>query len=722
MVRALGGLGGWLGTTACASRDDTSGDHTIVVDGNRPALTWLQRALIVGADLSDTNADARPAFDAALASGASVIEGDSILSDYLSAERFDGEVHRIDTLARQCHERNLKLVWYYPALEIITNQGERADVPSAYKDHPDWVQRSLFREPNVFYGSKDFWVPPGAESAWLCHNSGYRDYFFERIRKLAGTALDGLWIDVPLFMDTVLRWACMNPACIDKFRVDTGLAADQLTEDWYDPAWRKWIYWRHEELTRFCMEIVAQAKQVNPEFEVVFETVTMDTDIATVQALDASFRTFELSKPLPSAASLVLPDRIDRVWELDSVSNDFGMRPGVHDDWLCKLRGAKFARGCDRPRGSWVFSYGCEEPDAGLVMSMLAATGCNPYETKTPLMTTTVGDAFRSRMFHFLQTQADTLFGSDSAATVGLLHSSTSRDYVDKGPSDTTFFVSEVNDTLNVGVGEVDPSFYEGGSIRDTTYCADYAGAFKALSHLHVPFDVVPLQTLGEADASALARFRLLVMPSVQCLSEAQVTLLEDYVRNGGRLLVCGPTPGSCDQFGAAKPDGSRFDQRLGFDAATGPTAKLGIVYTPDRIGKSYLATEDGAALDVFRTAVEAASAQLLVFEGSNPDHRHIHIELARQPNGYVLHFVNYSGAATTLKVNASATPGAYPFEQDYAIVRQDVNVELRIPETVKGARFLSPDVAFAAADAKWLGDGKLQLPVHQHTMVVLDI
>ena len=50
----------------------------------------------------------------------------------------------------------------------------------------------------------------GTESAWLCPSSPYADYFANRVARLARTALDGLWGDVPLLSDIAgpdLGWA-----------------------------------------------------------------------------------------------------------------------------------------------------------------------------------------------------------------------------------------------------------------------------------------------------------------------------------------------------------------------------------------------------------------------------------------------------------------------------------------------------------------------------------
>ncbi len=698
-----------------------------IVVADDPGQRWMFHARIAGLDLSEPGgADAL--FDQVVRSGASVIEGDSVLSDYLALDEFDRQAVQIDRLAKKAHARNLKLVWYYPSLEVLTSDGEMHGVRSMYKDFPDWVQVSIDRKPNVFYGGKEHWVDPGAESAWMCHNSPYRDYFFERVRRLARTALDGLWVDVPLFMDTVLRWVCFNRACVEKFAADTGLDAEPLAEDWTDPVWRTWVMWRHEELHRFCLDILAVARAENPGFEIVFEVVTMDTDIATVQGLDGTFRSFQLSKPHKKGPAGPLPDRIKRVWEVDSVSNDFGMRPAVHDDWMCKLRGYKFAKACDRGGPTWTFSYGALEPDAGLVMSAAVATGCSPYETRTPHMVTTVGQDFRTRMFQWIKARKELLFDAEFLPTVGLVHSASSRDFLDKGPVDTTFFVSAVNEELNYEVYKVDPSFYWGSSIVNSTYCADYGGLFKCLSHLHVPFAIVPLQAILDEDEAYLHSFKALVLPSLRCLHDRHAQMLVRYVAKGGLVICTGPDLGWDDELGLQKAEARRLDTLFGLDpAATRPESLPkagggGVIRHPGRLGQLYFKSSNPATFQFVGDALSAARAR--PFTMDDLAHRHVHLELSRHGKTFLLHAINYAGARETL-MGGGLTPRSrlevYPFASEYRVVRADLRLTVDLPAPVKSVRFASPDREFDEKEARWLGKAELEFPVHQYTLALIE-
>lgn len=66
----------------------------------------------------------------------------------------------------------------------------------------------------------------------------------------------------------------------------------------------------------------------------------------------------------------------------------------------------------------------------------------------------------------------------------------------------------------------------------------DYYGANKLLTDMHWPFDVITETELLEP---TLAKYRLLIVPTIQYLPEAQVAAVLRYLENGGNLFFCGP-------------------------------------------------------------------------------------------------------------------------------------------------------------------------------------
>ncbi|HXZ84678.1 MAG TPA: beta-galactosidase trimerization domain-containing protein, partial [Myxococcota bacterium] len=81
-------------------------------------------------------------------------------------------------------------------------------------------------------------------------------------------------------------------------------------------------------------------------------------------------------------------------------------------------------------------------------------------------------------------------------------------------------------------------------SSSDTPVLNDFSGAARVLEEMHEPFDVVvlPHPELAPARIPApdLARYRLVIAPSLERLSDADLARLTRYLRGGGTLAVLG--------------------------------------------------------------------------------------------------------------------------------------------------------------------------------------
>ena len=81
------------------------------------------------------------------------------------------------------------------------------------------------------------------------------------------------------------------------------------------------------------------------------------------------------------------------------------------------------------------------------------------------------------------------------------------------------------------------------GNTRDfgryVAYLPDLLGASQCLTAAHIQHDILFARAMTP---ETLARYRLVILPSVSCLSEAEGKALSDYVRNGGKLILTGPT------------------------------------------------------------------------------------------------------------------------------------------------------------------------------------
>lgn len=660
-----------FGNPDCSDGFDNDGDG--LTDGDDPDCpapgsgvdSWAVNARIAGAavwvDIETFEID--QIISDMVAQHVTVIEADSDLSNYLTDAEFNDELALMSDFAAAAHAAGLKVVWYYPTLEVLTPDG--ANIPDTmYKDHPDWVQICLNGEPNVFYGGdgRVHWVEPDMESAWMSVESPYRDYYLDRVEMIAGTGIDGLWADVPLLADMGPdKWSDINPYATAQFTADTGLTAPTV-ENWNDPTWRRWIAWRHQEIAKFLRDVADTAQSVDPEFPLIVETVTMDYNAATVIALDGA----DL-KPMAG---------VTHVWEVDALSDGTANRRATEDDWISYIAMNKYARAASGNKPAWVFTYGKQTNDAELMMAEALAAGNNPYETKIPEMTTTVGAAYRTLMYGWINDNEPYLFGPDSGAEVAVLYSSPSRDYVDKGLGVGLYVNTQSNDDLWWSTDEVDSAYQR-------QYVAEYRGMVKLLVHTHTPFDIVASQALTLEE---LTPYETVVLPDVEALSESEASVLQEYVWNGGNLIVTGPNPTGLDEYGSELPEYALADV-LGFsksdplpEQAQHQYGAGEMIFYSALLGKSYFVTSDASALATLSGAVEQTSTIPL----STDADRRVHIELSRADNEMVLQFVNFIG-----------------MDGSFSVVPTSFSVSLTVPagKQVAEVALTSPDLPTTALD-----------------------
>lgn len=543
-----------------------------------------------------------------------VVEVDSELSSYLDEPAFVEQLRVVDLIARECHSRGMRCVAYYPVLESLSADADKTP-HTMFKEHPDWVQIGIDGKPNVFVGGggRVFWVAPGEESAWLCPTSGYVDYFNARVARLAGTALDGVWGDVPLLSDIVGVWPCTNGSCNAKFKTDTGLDVP-LGVDWNDPRFLRWVAWRHHLMWDFEQRVVDSAKRARADFEVIIETVTMDYSGGTAQGLDGAYAD---------------DGRIYRVWEIDAVSDATAMRGASEDDWLSMAVMMKHARGCSDPRPAWAFCYGLEEDDAERTMGLSIATGCSPYETKIPELNMSVGTSYRKRMFGWLERHPQLLF-SRAASTTAIVYSSTSRDVLDRARGVALYTSLNPADALWWSTEGAD-------SAKDSEYVADYRGFCKLLFQAHVPFEVI---TTPHVTPESLARCRVVVAPSPAALAGPTIAVITEWVEDGGTLIVTGNEAGAMDENAVART-GPLLLESLDLDVrATGWTDKKlaagRVLFSPDRAGRNFF-RGDTAAGDL------VAATLLRQVETDAP--KNVIVELRTADSGeLVVAFANLDG------------------------------------------------------------------------------
>lgn len=600
----------------------------------------------------------------------SILEVDSGLSNYLNTSEFQDQVNFLDRVGTLAHERDMKAVIYIPSLEVNTPDGETLP-NSMYKDHPDWVQHGIDGTPNAFYGSQEVWVEPGMESAWMSPNTGYKDYFISRIQQLAATNLDGVWLDVPIYLGTGTAWAGAEPAAAADFNawsIEKGLGGANGYQvptqvDWDSPVFRAWVIWRHENLAGFLNDVRIAAQQVNPDFMVIVENFPTDYMDGTDAGLDGNYR--------------ISTENFLRVYEIDSVSNTKAMQWASVDEFSNKITMYKWARGVDRENPSWAFSYGFQPLDAGLTMGAAISTGVVPFESQTPNMVETVDSSFRSQWFGFVQQNHQALLDTPRHANVGIWYSSATRDFLDSGPGRGGYGMYATTENPNN-----DPDWWAtepADSFLIKPHMGGYRGAAHALIKLHVPFKVVADPGVP---ASELSNIKFLWLPSVAAISDESATIIKNFVANGGTVFASGNVPGSLDEWG--NPRTTNILQDLfDFTDATSPVVNMygnGVaIFNPSVRGVDMFSS----LTDPVKANKDLSTVEQLVRIHVNDDlvvnaPEGVHVEIGKASNTqHHLYILNYSG----LQLPLVSSP-------------QDVTIDYRAPDgyRVASASSKSPD------------------------------
>ena len=166
----------------------------------------------------------------------------------------------IRAVAEKAHGAGNKAFVYVAGLECITANADRQK-HTFFKDHPDWVQRKITGEPAVFGGGSAFWIKEGDEDVWITpYALEWRKIYMERVRQIAATGIDGIYVDIPYWMTHFDGWedsrASFDDYTVAAFKQRTGLSSKEVKlGDFSDPGFIQWIDFRIATLTDFLKEV-----------------------------------------------------------------------------------------------------------------------------------------------------------------------------------------------------------------------------------------------------------------------------------------------------------------------------------------------------------------------------------------------------------------------------------------------------------------------------------
>jgi len=403
----------------------------------------------------------------------------------------------ITAVAKAAHRAGNKAFVYIAGTECITANAENA-VHSVMKDHPEWVQQKITGEPAVFTGGAAFWIRPGDEDVWISpYADDWRKTYMERVRQIAGTGIDGIYVDIPYWMthfdgweDT---WASFDDATVAAFRKQTGLDAkhDVKLGDFQDPNFRKWIDFRIATMTDFMRDIRTNARSVSPTIMVIPE----------------------IYPGIEQEATRVGADVYEMYAVVDAIAHEYEFGSGEHMaasrsqlDWFLYQAGMRSFRAFAEGRATWILNYswdgdkGVDKRDAMKnLASSIVMTGANFWDAPGHSMGGSNDPATRKQIFDWIAKNEKELYLPRAPIhPVGVYFSPKSRDYTQ-------------------------------GAFLDS-----YRGAMVVLLQVHREVQVVTPRILKAFRGDTL------MLPEVTVLSGEEKQELSSFLQRGGRLIVLG--------------------------------------------------------------------------------------------------------------------------------------------------------------------------------------
>jgi hypothetical protein len=458
----------------------------------------------------------------------------------------------IRAAAEMAHAAGNYAFVYIAGTECITAKAS-SSAHSMAKDHPDWLQRKITGERALFGGGTAFWIREGDEDVWLTpFATEWRRIYMERVRQIAETGIDGVYVDIPYWMTHFDgwqdSWASFDDYSVAAFKAKTGLnaKADLKLGDFRDPNFRRWVDFRIEAVTGFMREIDANVKAVNPKCKTIAE----------------------IYPGIEESAVRVGSDVYDMYPAVDTIAHEYttgGMSASRTPlTWFQDLIGMYSFRAFAGNKPSWMLSYSWEkeklirpgEAMQNLAMAQLMA-GTNTWDAQGHVMSGSNDIQTRKLIFGWMKEHERTFFQPRQPIhPIGVYFSDKTRNY----------FAKE--------------------------YMESYRGILLLLLQSHLEFQIVTPRTLGDFSGE------LLIMPDARCVGSEELNRLESYVKSAKTLMVTGQS-GKYDNSGT-QVTANPLHEMLGITNPVHKTTGSNFIYRPDCPGKAYYAQlqkeYDGAA------------------------------------------------------------------------------------------------------------------------------
>jgi hypothetical protein len=407
------------------------------------------------------------------------------------------KLQAIRAVAEKAHKAGNRAYVYIAGTECITANGDKSTHTLA-KEHPDWLQRKITGEPAIFGGGSAFWIKKGDEDVWVSpYVPEWRKVYMERVRQIAGTGIDGIYVDIPYWMTHFDgwedSWASFDDYTVAEFKKQTGLDArkDLKLGDFKDANFRKWTDFRIQTFTDFMHDIDVNAKSVNPEIKTIPE----------------------IYPGIEQEAVRVGADVYSLYPVVDVIAHEYEFGTGNHMasarnplDWFAYQVGMHSFRAFAQGKATWILNYswdGDKKVDIRESMMNLAMSqvmdGGNFWDAPGHSMGGSNDLAMRKKIFSWIQANEKTFYLPRSPIhPIGVYFSPQTRNY------------------------------YADEFIRS------YRGILILLMQQHLEFQIVTPRTLNQFGGNTL------ILPNVRVLDGPEKDWLKSYVAGGKKLVITG--------------------------------------------------------------------------------------------------------------------------------------------------------------------------------------
>lgn len=403
----------------------------------------------------------------------------------------------IRAVAEKAHAVGNRAFVYIAGTECITANADKA-AHSMANDHSDWLQRDLSGKPAVFGGGTAFWIKRGDEDVWVTPLAPeWRKVYMERVRQIAGTGIDGIYVDIPYWMTHFEgwenTWASFDDFTVRAFKNETGLDAkkDLKLGDFSDPNFRKWVDFRIHVLTDFMADIAKNAKSVNPKIMVIPEIYPGIEEEAVRVGADV-YQMYDV---------------------VDAIAHEYEFGEGEHMassrsqlDWFKYMVGWSSFRSFAGSKATWMLNYSWDGdkniPPSEAMKNLFAAeltAGVNVWDAAGHVMSGSNDIATRRQVYSWIADHERTFYAPRHPMNpVGVYFSPASRNYFTKD------------------------------------FLESYQGIIILLLQHHLEYQVVTPRSLDQF------RGETLVLPDARVLADEEKKNLSAYLERGGKLVITG--------------------------------------------------------------------------------------------------------------------------------------------------------------------------------------